>query len=105
MTATGDFASIVEDRGRQATRVILEAKERIADPRLSEAEADALRQVVVDQVAGVFRLAASLIRNLEGQISDKANVNELWLEAIGGAVGVEPPEAVAARNGNGHGRP
>lgn len=108
MTTPGDFAAILEDRGRQATRQILEAKERIADPALSDADAAALRAVIVDQVAAVARLGAMLLRNLQGQLVDQANVSVDWLEAIGGALDIErPPATVPApelARSNGHGR-
>jgi hypothetical protein len=95
-----DFASVVEDRGRKATRTILEAKERLT-PGIPDADADELRAVIVEQVAELYRLAASLLRTLEGQIGQTANVNQLWLEAIGGQLGIElpEPEPVLARNG------
>lgn len=99
-----DFAQVVEDRGRNATRIILDAKERLVDDLLSEAEANELRAVIVDQVASVYRLAVRLLRNLEGQISDTANVNQLWLQAIAAELGITLPEEdlELARSSNGH---
>lgn len=97
-----DFATVVEDRGRKATRIILEAKERLT-PGVPDGAAEELRGVIVEQVAELYRMAASLLRTLEGQIGEKANVNQLWLEAIAGELGVELPEPAAlARNGHGH---
>lgn len=99
-----DFAAVVEDRGRAVIRAILDAKERTS---LGPEEGDELRAVVVDQVSGLYRLAASLVRNLEGQMVTSANFSQLWLEAIGAEMGIDPPVApeVAASSGNGHGRP
>lgn len=99
-----DFAGIVEERGRKAIRVILETKERVAGDLESEA-ADELRGVIVDQVSELYRLGASLLRNVEGQLGSNNSFSQQWLEAIGEALGVDPPAApVLSSNGNGHGR-
>lgn len=84
-----ELAALVEDRSRAAVKRILTLKERIADVHLDKADQARLRAVVVDEVGELTRLAATLLRSLEGQLHGGYTLNQLWLEQIAQSLGVE----------------
>lgn len=84
-----ELVTLIEDRHRAAIKRILTLKEAIADPHLGKRDQERLRQVVVDEVGEVVRLATTLLRSLEGQLQGGYAMNQLWLEQIAESLGVE----------------
>lgn len=83
------LADIIEERKGGAIRKILSTKERLADPHLSKSESDQLRKVIIEEVNSLARLAENLVTAFDGHVKDGFAMNQLWLEQIADALGVD----------------
>ena len=94
-----ELAALVEERSRRVVKKILSTKENVADPYLGPSERQALRAIILDEIADLTRLSCTLLRSLDGQLKDGYALNQLWLEQIGAVVGADPPVSNGAAPG------
>lgn len=74
--------TILESRRGRVLRAVLAAKERIADPKLTNAEAADLRKVVLEEVNDLVDLAINLIVSDEERLAQITVLNELWIQQV-----------------------
>lgn len=70
---------LLQSRCKRTCRIILDAKETLCDPHMSEEDSDRFREVVLDQVNDFKSLFMTLLESFDG--SD-VTLNEVWLERL-----------------------
>lgn len=76
------FRALIERRRNRAIKAILRTKEGLVDGCVAEADAEALRRVVLEEINDLAEVALTLLSSLEQRLDDGAVYNQLWFDKL-----------------------
>lgn len=79
MSNEDDIGEMLQRRASRAIRAILEEKERALDDLIEEADSEALRRVVLNEVNDLVSLAKVLVASVA---DDSRELNALFMEKL-----------------------
>jgi hypothetical protein len=70
---------LLQSRCKRTCRIILDAKDRLCDPHMSELDSEKFREIVLDQVNDFKSLFMTLLESFD---DGDVLLNELWIKRL-----------------------